>query len=272
MRSPTIEAGWTALGFFIIALYALLLTACAPAGRTAGYDTFMGGAGPDCWTLDVRNDRFERMVVYHAPTQRRIAEQGGKTQATHEVCGLSPAEATFRVNFIGAPEERVRSQGPSPLHPGDHVWIHARIRGRVLAWHGSEDGRAAGFGGPLEDFYVIGARRVPSPYATWVGIYLDVQSCLGQPVGKPTVEWYVADYLVDMESGLLTYGVTEFTDGGEARAVYIDKNYVFHATVVSHEAVHVMTGMKEPGRCVMHVPGGLGERPIPDEVMERVRG
>lgn len=109
-----------------------------------------------------------------------------------------------------------------------------------------------------------------------LGIWHDVERCLGKRANPNAIQWGVAERIVDPR-GWLPYGAAIFDGDGKPLAIVLDREYAFHASVVSHEAIHVITGdsaedTPEMRRCQMAVPGNLAWRRVPQDTVLRYAG
>ena len=97
------------------------------------------------------------------------------------------------------------------------------------------------------------------------GIWDDVSWCLGAPPSDVSVPVYTAVVLV-AASRVRAYGATMFNDDGDPVEIIIERAFLLHPTVLSHEIIHALTGDKghDPGlfRCVMGVPSVVLEERV----------
>lgn len=101
-----------------------------------------------------------------------------------------------------------------------------------------------------------------------VGIWQDVERCLGIRA-RTGVTWLVARRLVRGD-GVLVYGLTQMHP--TSPVIILERGYWLHPSVISHEAIHAITGSaEEPTRCVLEVPGALPVRTIPPDSVEHFR-
>lgn len=104
-----------------------------------------------------------------------------------------------------------------------------------------------------------------------------VAECLGvQESAYTLIGWAVADQLVLVNSGIPAYGVTVLDPENHTALIVLERAYWLHPSVISHEAIHLLTGAEDDNyantalwRCEMRLPENLPERPAlsPDSVL-----
>jgi hypothetical protein len=120
---------------------------------------------------------------------------------------------------------------------------------------------------PPHAVVAIGIRPMPV-LGMHMGIWQDVQRCLGVRARAP-VTWFSAARLVRGD-GVLVYGLTQIHP--TSPVIILERAYWLHPAVISHEAVHAITGsMEEPTRCVLDIPGALPIRTLPQDSVDHYR-
>ncbi len=103
-----------------------------------------------------------------------------------------------------------------------------------------------------------------------------VARCLGIHESAYTlIGWAVADQLVLVDSGIPAYGVTVLDPENRTALIVLERAYWLHPGVISHEAIHLLTGVEDDDyanmalwRCEMRLPQELPQREAlsPDSV------
>lgn len=252
-----------------MAVLTLVATSCGIPNQGT-VDTDPWSSFNECTTIFVDNMNYADVVVKHVTTGRRVGTVVGKTSDTFEMCGIDGYPSRFNLDAIGSRVE-MNLEGERHILMNDAIEIQISpspsMRGSFFTIY---QRRMAGFGG-AEDFYIFGVTPI-QPFAMHLGVWHDVASCLRlDPIPDPTqIQWFVADALVDTESMSMVYGATEFDEDDQPVSVFLDRKYIFHAGVVSHEIVHVFTGPEESNQCVMFVPGDLPLRDVPERYLDQI--
>ena len=119
----------------------------------------------------------------------------------------------------------------------------------------------------IEDvrFLFMGLRPRPTTQVH-ESIIREMGLCLNMdPRSIPPIQWFVADTLLGDPSGILSYGVTGWTEELDYRVVILEDNFWWDTYIISHEIIHVygfpeghpaleycslLTGLQHPVRLV----------------------
>lgn len=221
-----------------------------------------------CPTVEVRNNRYEDVVLFFSPLRKRVGTVVGKTKSTFEVCEAVNRDGQFHFHSIGT--RRSRDERVTPLgrrvSPGDHltITIPFALPPYIMGYGGSQEVSELVYKG-LTEF---------APINLHAGILMDVANCLGLGMGDAQalfseLLWGVADTIIEVRGyddaldppendprDILLYGafVPDFVDGRPV--IMLQRGYALHPMVVSHEAMHgygVPEGHPELERCAMRL-------------------
>jgi len=88
-------------------------------------------------------------------------------------------------------------------------------------------------------FLFMGLRPRPTTQVH-ESIIREMGLCLNMDTRElPSIQWFVADTIVGDPSGILSYGVTGWSEEMDYRVVILEDNFWWDAYIISHELIHV---------------------------------